>query len=101
MIGNKLSFISEHGRPYSIAPAYDMTPMAFVSSSGGGLPDTLSEATILGRHYFWQIADGGDCFQIEPRLQCMIVICSSYPINFTFIDIDLIDGSRGGNECLR
>jgi hypothetical protein len=52
LIGNadmhtgNLSFVSEHGRPYSIAPAYDMTPMAFAPRSGGGLPDTLSEAAI-------------------------------------------------------
>jgi len=48
MHNGNLSFIAEHGRPYSIAPAYDMTPMAFAPRSGGGLPDTLSEATILG-----------------------------------------------------
>jgi hypothetical protein len=47
MHNGNLSFISEHGRPYKIAPAYDMTPMAFAPRSGGGLPDTLSEATIL------------------------------------------------------
>lgn len=46
MHNGNLSFISEHGRPYSIAPAYDMTPMAFAPRSGGGLPDALSEATI-------------------------------------------------------
>ncbi|AEG01705.1 type II toxin-antitoxin system HipA family toxin YjjJ [Methylomonas methanica] len=54
LIGNSdmhtgnLSFISEHGRPYSIAPAYDMTPMAFAPRTGGGLPDSLSEAVIIG-----------------------------------------------------
>jgi len=48
MHNGNLSFIAEQGRPYSIAPAYDMTPMAFAPRSGGGLPDTLSEATILG-----------------------------------------------------
>ncbi len=48
MHNGNLSFVSEHGRPYGIAPAYDMTPMAFAPRSGGGLPDTLSEATILG-----------------------------------------------------
>lgn len=48
MHNGNLSFIAEHGRPYSIAPAYDMTPMAFAPRSGGGLPDTLSEANIHG-----------------------------------------------------
>jgi hypothetical protein len=47
MHNGNLSFISEHGRPYKIAPAYDMTPMAFAPRSGGGLPDTLSDATII------------------------------------------------------
>ena len=46
MHGGNLSFVSEHGRPYDIAPAYDMTPMAFAPRSGGGLPDTISAATI-------------------------------------------------------
>ncbi len=46
MHGGNLSFISEHGRPYVIAPAYDMTPMAFAPRSGGGLPDVVPEATI-------------------------------------------------------
>lgn len=46
MHSGNLSFVSEQGRPYRIAPAYDMTPMAFAPRSGGGLPDTISEATI-------------------------------------------------------
>lgn len=48
MHNGNLSFIAEHGRPYSIAPAYDMTPMAFAPRTGGDLPDTLSEANIHG-----------------------------------------------------
>ena len=46
MHNGNLSFVSGHGRPYDIAPAYDMTPMAFAPRSGGGLPDTISEASI-------------------------------------------------------
>ncbi len=46
MHSSNLSFVSEHGRPYNIAPAYDMTPMTFAPRSGGGLPDTISEANI-------------------------------------------------------
>ena len=46
MHNGNLSFISEQGHPYDIAPAYDMTPMAFAPRSGGGLPDTLTESTI-------------------------------------------------------
>lgn len=47
LIGNSdmhhgnLSFISEHGRPYSLAPAYDMLPMWFAPRSSGALPGNL------------------------------------------------------------
>ena len=47
LIGNtdmhhgNLSFISEHGRPYQLAPAYDMLPMAFAPRSSGELPGSL------------------------------------------------------------
>ena len=46
MHSGNLSFVSEHGRPYDIAPAYDMTPMTFAPRSGGGLQDTMSGASI-------------------------------------------------------
>lgn len=52
LIGNtdmhtgNLSFVSEHARPYDLAPAYDMLPMGFAPKSGGGIPSTLLDATI-------------------------------------------------------
>lgn len=46
MHAGNLSFITDDGRPYALAPAYDMTPMAFAPRSGGGLPDTLSGPNI-------------------------------------------------------
>lgn len=52
LIGNtdmhtgNLSFVSEHGRPYQLAPAYDMLPMGFAPKSGGGLPTELPEAKL-------------------------------------------------------
>lgn len=46
MHSGNLSFVSEHGRPYDIAPAYDMTPMSLAPRSGGGLPDSIPEASI-------------------------------------------------------
>lgn len=46
MHSGNLSFVGEHGRPYDIAPAYDVTPMTFAPRSGGGLPETISAATI-------------------------------------------------------
>lgn len=46
MHNNNLSFVAEHGRPYEIAPAYDMTAMAFAPRSGGGLPQSIPAPNI-------------------------------------------------------
>ena len=46
MHNGNLSFISDQGRPYKIAPAYDMLPMAFRPGSGGNLPDSLNSANL-------------------------------------------------------
>jgi hypothetical protein len=46
MHNGNLSFTSEHGRPYTLAPAYDMLPMGFAPTSGGGLPDRLPPANL-------------------------------------------------------
>lgn len=44
-LGN-LSFMDDQGPPYSLAPAYDMTPMGFRPRSSGGLSDQLSPPRI-------------------------------------------------------
>ncbi|MBB3214546.1 hypothetical protein FHW67_003867 [Herbaspirillum sp. Sphag1AN] len=47
LIGNtdmhhgNLSFTTEEGRPYRLAPAYDMLPMGFAPRASGALPDQL------------------------------------------------------------
>ncbi|MBN9422700.1 MAG: phosphatidylinositol kinase [Candidatus Accumulibacter sp. 66-26] len=52
LIGNtdmhhgNLSFVAEHGRPYHLAPAYDMLPMAFAPRSSGALPADLPPARL-------------------------------------------------------
>ncbi len=46
MHNGNLSFVAEHGRPYQLAPAYDMLPMAFAPRSGGALPDSLPAARL-------------------------------------------------------
>jgi hypothetical protein len=46
MHGGNLSFIAEHGRPFDIAPAYDMLPMAFRPTAGGALTNSLNPANI-------------------------------------------------------
>lgn len=59
MHSGNLSFVAEHGRPYDIAPAYDMTSMAFAPRTGGGIPDIIAEAIIHGSvdNETWQRAE--------------------------------------------
>ncbi|WCM87404.1 type II toxin-antitoxin system HipA family toxin YjjJ [Acidovorax sp. NCPPB 3576] len=46
MHSGNLSFMSEQGRPYQLAPAYDMTPMAFAPTAGGDLPQRKLELNV-------------------------------------------------------
>ncbi|WP_263405625.1 type II toxin-antitoxin system HipA family toxin YjjJ [Chitinimonas arctica] len=46
MHAGNLSFISCHGRPYQLAPAYDVLPMGFAPRSGGAVVDTLPPASL-------------------------------------------------------
>lgn len=46
MHAGNLSFVSSHGRPYQLAPAYDVLPMGFSPSSGGAVVDTLPPASL-------------------------------------------------------
>jgi HipA-like C-terminal domain len=41
MHNGNLSFLNEHGQPCPLAPAYDMTSMAFAPSRSGNLPSSL------------------------------------------------------------
>ncbi|MCZ4304543.1 type II toxin-antitoxin system HipA family toxin YjjJ [Zoogloeaceae bacterium G21618-S1] len=46
MHAGNLSFVSHHGRPYQLAPAYDVLPMGFAPRSGGAVVDTLPPASL-------------------------------------------------------
>ena len=46
MHAGNLSFVSSHGRPYQLAPAYDALPMGFAPRSGGAIVDTLAPASL-------------------------------------------------------
>lgn len=46
MHAGNLSFVSEHDRPYQLAPAYDILPMGFAPRSGGEMPTMLNPARI-------------------------------------------------------
>lgn len=77
LIGNtdmhfgNLSFISSHGRPYHLAPAYDVLPMGFAPKASGAMtnellpmtpsdavnPDIWREALVLAREFFSNITE--------------------------------------------
>ena len=40
-----LSFISTHGRPYELAPPYDILPMGFAPTAGGRIVNHLRPAS--------------------------------------------------------
>ena len=46
MHAGNLSFTSRHGRPYQLAPAYDVLPMGFAPGSGGAIVNTLPPASL-------------------------------------------------------
>lgn len=66
LIGNtdmhtgNLSFISSHGRPYDIAPAYDILPMGFAPKTGGSMANELKPASLpeFINGEIWQVALG-------------------------------------------
>lgn len=66
LIGNtemhhgNLSFISHHGRPYHLAPAYDILPMGFAPRTGGAIVNELRPASLPGviSQDIWQEAPG-------------------------------------------
>ena len=46
MHAGNLSFVNKQGRPYQLAPAYDILPMGFAPRSGGAVVDTLQPASL-------------------------------------------------------
>ena len=78
MHAGNLSFISHQGRPYQLAPAYDMLPMGFAPRSSGIIIDALSPATLtasiegaiwiealrLAREFLGRVKD---CTRFSPR----------------------------------
>ncbi|HOI50998.1 MAG TPA: HipA domain-containing protein, partial [Azonexus sp.] len=80
MHAGNLSFVSRHGRPYQLAPAYDVLPMSFAPRAGGALVDTLAPAALiatvdadtwrqalqLAEHFFARLSDTA---AFSPRFQ--------------------------------
>lgn len=83
MHNGNVSFMSEHGRPYELAPAYDMLPMAFAPTAGGQLPNTFTSPDISGdiTNITWKQASGlakGYLQQLEQHKGFSTGVCALY-----------------------
>lgn len=85
LIGNtdmhpgNLSFISSHGRPYHLAPAYDILPMGFAPKSGGEIVNTLRPATLL------EVINGEmwrEALELAEYFYALASDCSRFSANF-------------------
>lgn len=88
LIGNKdmhlgnLAFLSEHGQPYHVAPAYDMGPMAFAPTRSGQLPDKVQTLQLHASvpvevwRSAWQMArDFLDRVRADERFSPAFTVC--------------------------
>ncbi|MDW2870122.1 type II toxin-antitoxin system HipA family toxin YjjJ [Enterobacter hormaechei] len=84
LIGNtdmhhgNLSFISSHGRPYHLAPAYDMLPMGFAPKSGG-MVNTLRPAMLLDAitGEIWH-----ESLELAERFYALVSDCNRFSASF-------------------
>jgi hypothetical protein len=55
MHNGNLSFMSEENCPLELSPVYDMLPMTFAPTSGGGLRDSINPISLNGNisHAVW------------------------------------------------
>lgn len=85
LIGNtdmhhgNLSFISAHGRPYHLAPAYDILPMGFAPKSGGEIVNTLRPASLLNaiEGEIWH-----EALELAERFFALVSGCERFSASF-------------------
>ncbi|WP_205066642.1 type II toxin-antitoxin system HipA family toxin YjjJ [Pantoea coffeiphila] len=86
LIGNtdmhhgNLSFISDRGRPYHLAPAYDILPMGFAPRAGGAIVNELRAASlpeIISRDT-WQ-----EALELAENFYAIASSCNRFSANFT------------------
>ena len=80
MHAGNLSFIRGHGRPYRLAPAYDMLPMGFAPRSGGALVNTLSPVSLTSSvdSHTWR-----EALNLAERFYALIRNCDGFSARFT------------------
>ncbi len=78
-VGN-LSFVSRHGRPYQLAPAYDVLPMGVAPGSGGAIVNTLPPASLSAS------VDGEtwrEALHLAERFFAMLRDCDGFSARFS------------------
>jgi hypothetical protein len=79
MHAGNLSFIHQHSRPYQLAPAYDVLPMAFAPRSGGAIVNTLPSATL---HASVDGETWRQALQLAERFFAVVSCCAGFSANF-------------------
>lgn len=80
MHAGNLSFVSRHGRPYQLAPAYDVLPMGFAPRGGGAVMDTLAPASLSAA------VDGEtwrEALQLAERFFALVSDCDGFSASFS------------------
>ena len=80
MHAGNLSFVSRHGRPYQLAPAYDVLPMGFAPRSGGAIIDALPPASLSAsvNGETWRQA-----LHLAERFFALVSDCDSFSARFS------------------
>lgn len=80
MHAGNLSFVSEQGRPYQLAPAYDILPMGFAPRTGGMLADTLPTAALTAavKSETWR-----DALTLAQKFLAMLGDCDGFSARFS------------------
>ena len=80
MHAGNLSFVSRHGRPYQLAPAYDVLPMGFAPRSGGAVIDTLPPASLSAsvNGETWR-----ESLQLAERFLALVSDCDGFSGRFS------------------
>jgi len=80
MHAGNLSFVSRHGRPYQLTPAYDVLPMGFSPRSGGAIVNTLPPASLSASvdAETWRAA-----LHLAERFLAMLSDCAGFSGSFS------------------
>jgi len=79
MHAGNLSFLTRQGRPYQLAPPYDVLPMGFAPRSGGAIVDKLPPATLSAavEGEIWR-----EALELARAYHAMVSACAGFSSRF-------------------